>query len=125
MIDHRRGMYVHVRDNKTAWLLFAFVFAPFIGFFIGHIATAVAPSLANLATPLACNNGTLQTHQTSFSSGAGSVTYHLNVECLNNGVQEDVTQQVEVTDGLIFAVGTLILSSLIAGFIWSTQSGDN
>ena len=73
MIDHRRGMYVHVRDNKTAWLLFAFVFVPFIGFFIGYVATVLAPNLASLATPLACNNGTLQTHQNSFSSGTGSV----------------------------------------------------
>jgi hypothetical protein len=125
MMNRRRGLYIHVRNNSVAWILFVVVFGPFIGFAIGFFATSVNPALTNLTTPLVCRNGALQTSDSSSSNGPGSVTYKLSVNCLNNGGQEDVTGRVEVTVGLIFAAAAFIVLVVIAVFMWAIQPADS
>jgi len=123
MLDHRQGLYVHIRNNTLAWILFVVVVGPLVGFAIGFFATALNPALANLTTPLVCQNGTLQTSDNSYSSGPGSVTYKLSVTCLINGATQDVTGQVETTVGLFFAAGAFIVLAVVAVFLWAFQPG--
>jgi len=121
MMNRRQGLYVHVRNNALAWILFIVVAGPFIGFAIGFFTTSLDPALANLTTPLVCQNGALQTSVNSSFSGPGSVSYKLSVTCLNTGAQQDVTGQVEITVGLIFAAAAFIILALIAVFLWAFQ----
>jgi len=121
MMNRRQGLYIRVRNNTLAWILFVVVVGPLIGFAIGFFATSLDPALANLSTPQVCPNGTLQTSDNSFSNGPGSVTYKLTVTCLDNGAQQDITGQVEVTVGLVFAAAALVVLAVIAVFLWAFQ----
>ena len=101
------------------------VIGPFIGFAIGFFATSINPALTNLTTPLVCPNGALQTSDRSSSNGPGSITYKLSVNCLNSEGQGDVTGQVEVTVGLIFAAAAFLVLVVIAVFMWAIQPADS
>lgn len=124
MMERRRGLWIEVRDPVTTMFLLVCVVGPLIGFFVGYMATIFYPNLTNLTKPLICQNGTLQTNESSYSSSPGSVSYKLTVNCLTNGAQQDVTSQFEITDGFAFAIAALIIGGLIAIGKWALQPAD-
>jgi hypothetical protein len=116
MNNRKKGMRIHV-TSPAGTLLGIIVLGIIIGCAAGFFITAVYPALANVAAPFACSNGSLLTQQSSASQQPGSVTIQFKAYCAVNGVQQNITSQVLMTNGGIFAVVTPIVLVLVCMLI--------